>query len=284
MPLSVIRPVLAKQEVRELAKNIPNNVWIQAINFAAGRVSRNDEKIVLPHFVKELLDVRQAYPGFYVPDQTVWFQTPVERRPDGLDWGDFVNAVEAADKLCADYQYLDSTRRHVDQPISTRLFIKELILVEAQASNPKYREITKDDPASPARQDDDFYNGLPCTFATFAGTYQLLGEATDSARNGILPGDTRKAMNLVELQVVRTKHIKRIDTHDHWRAFHRGKDDAIFEDEESIINHPELAKTFLPTCCQAGIVQEMAIEGDWNNLPRFQVENLSLRSLIEEAD
>ena len=277
-----VRPVLAKQEVRELVKAIPSNVWIQGMTFEANRITRNDDKdMLLPGFDKKLLDVRQAYPNFYIPMQTVTFNTPLMRDHASFQWEDFVKALAAASKLCTDYRYRDSNRRHTDEPLSDRLFIKELLLVEAQASHPKYHDVTKKLPV-PWPPGDSFYDGLPCTFATFAGTYQLLGEATDRARDGVLPGQTHKTMNLVELQVVRTKHVKQTLGHAMVRFFARGKEDMMVMDEKRIVNHPEYARQWLPSCCQAGVVQELEISGEWKDLSRFRCDTLLLKSLIEE--
>lgn len=277
-----IRPVLAKQEVRELVKAIPNNVWIQGMTFEANRIWRNDdEDILLPGFDKKLLDVRQAYPNFYIPIQTATFNTPLMRDHGSFQWEDFVKALAAASDLCTEYRYRDSSRRHTDEPLSDRLLIKELLLIEAQASHPKYHDAKKDPPI-PWPPGDSFYDGLPCTFATFAGTHQLLGEATEIARNGVLPRHTLKTMNLVELEVVKTKHVRETINHARVRFFARRKSDKMIMDEKKIINHPEYARQWLPSCCQAGIVSELEVSGNWKDLPRFHCDTLSLRSLVEK--
>ena len=92
-------------------------------------------------------------------------------------------------------------------------------------------------------------------------------------------------MNLVHLEVVRTKHRENLTSlHGQvkYRAYARGKEDTILEDEKKILNHPEIALQWLPTCCKNGIVQSMEIEGDWKDLPRFECQTLTLKPLIEE--
>lgn len=245
---------------------------------------------MLPGFDRKILDVRRAYPNFYIPGQGIGFSTPIEVPPEAYKWEDFVSALAVADEMCAGYRCLDSNRQYVDQPFSDRLFIKELMLVEAQESHPNYREITKEKPANPSMKANDgagdrFFDGVPCTRALFAGTYQLLGEGAETARNGLLPGQTRKTMNLVHLEVVRTKHRENLTSlHGQvkYRAYARGKEDTILEDEKKILNHPEIALQWLPTCCKNGIVQSMEIEGDWKDLPRFECQTLTLKPLIEE--
>jgi hypothetical protein len=278
---TVSQPCLATQEVVSLARLKPSNIWIQGLVIEAGRTSRNDIQPALAGIT--MLDVRQSYPNFYIPTQELRFNTPLMKDPSDYLWDDFVKQILAADKHILEYDY--NGKKHTDAPLSDRLFIKELLLLECPRDDKRYRDDAPGNHYNPANQDDEFYDGMPCTYATFAGTHQLLGAR--SMRDGILPGAVRKPMHLVELERVPTKHIKRIDKFALMRAFirTRNKKDVIKLDELLSMNRRDCEATvrrYLPTCYQTEIVKQLTIEGDWENLRRLRCSTISLDALTKD--
>jgi len=278
---TVSQPCLATQEVVSLARLKPSNISIQAIVIEAGRTSRNDIQPALAGIT--MLDVRQAYPNYYIPTQELLFNTPLMKAPSNYLWDDFIKQILAADQHTLEYDY--KGKKHTDMPFSDRLFIKGLILLECPKDDKRYRDETPSTHYNPGNQNDEFYDGMPCTYATFEGTHQLLGAR--SIRNGILPGSVRKPMCLVELERVRTKHIKRLDTHELIRAFGRArsKKEVIKIDELLSMNRRDCETTvrrYLPTCCQTEIVKQLEIEGDWENLRRLKCSTISLDALTKD--
>ena len=278
---TVSQPCLATQEVVSLARLKPSNISIQGIVIEAGRISRNDIQPALPGIT--MLDVRQAYPNYYIPTQQLLFNTPLMKEPSNYLWDDFIKQILAADQHILEYDY--SGKKHTDTPFSDRLFIKGLLLLECPKDDKRYRDETPSSPYNPGNQDDEFYDEMPCTYATFEGTHQLLGAG--SIRDGILPGSTRKPMYLFKLERVRTKHIKRIDKFATIRAFHRAESDkeVITLDELHSMNRQDCEATvrqYLPTCGQTEIVKQLEIEGDWENLRRLKCSTISLDALTKD--
>jgi hypothetical protein len=276
------QPILATQEVVGLAKMKPSNIWVQGLVIEAVRVTRNDIPAVLPGIT--MLDVKQAYPNYYIPTQGLIFTTPLMKSPSNYVWDEFVKQIASADQMILDYNY--GEKEHTDVPFSDRLFIKEVLLLELPKDDRRYRDYDLKYPYNPGNQDDAFYDKMPCAYATFQGTHQLLG-ASDS-RNGIRPGYTHKVMNLVELERVKTKHIKMVQNKAVWRAFHRervSRDVVSFDDLKALSRDDCLAtvRHYLPECCQMGIIKQLEFEGDWENLPRFKCSTMSVDSIMAEA-
>lgn len=279
--VTVSQSCLATQEVVSLARLKPPNIWIQGLVVEAGRISQNDMHPALPGIT--MLKVRQAYPNYYIPTHTLLFTTPLMKDPKNYLWDDFIKQILATDQHILEYDY--NGKKHTDMPFSDRLFIKELLLLECPKDDKRYRDETPSSLYNPANQDDEFYNGMPCTFATFQGTHQLLG--AESIRDGILPPGVRKPMYLVNLEQVKTKHIKRLDLFALIRAFDRArsKKEVITIDELLSMNRRDYEATvrrYLPTCHQTEVVKQLTIEGDWENLPRLKCSTISLDALTKD--
>lgn len=227
-----------------------------------------------------MFGARQSYPSIYVPSQTVMFSTPLWVPGSAVFWEDFIREVETVDELCLDYTYEDASKHHVDTPISDRMYVKDLMLLELPITDPRYH----DRPYNPGNSDDEFYDGVRCAFAMFGGQHQLLGLATQEMKDGWLPGLTRKPMDLIEIRVVKTKHVMVLDTHATWKAYHRGKDDIHIEKREELVNHPERAILWLPTCCEKSLIVKREVTGDWKELPRFVPSYMSIDQITEEPE
>lgn len=271
-----------------MASSKPKNVWVQGMVCEASRRTESDMKSILPGV--GILKVRQAYPNYYIPMESLLFTTPLMKNADDYQWENFVREIAEADRLVTEYEFEGITYR--DTPFSDRLFIKELLLLELPKDDKRYRE---KGPFKPQKQDadgnweDEFYDGMPCTFATFRGTQQLL--SAEAIRNGVMPGSTHKPMNLFNLERVPTKHIRSIGGyargHAKWRAFDRSKakKDMISYDqlEGMTQEHRNAVLTrFLPTCCAKGIIKDMEIEGDEENLTRLRCSSILLAKIIKE--
>lgn len=279
----VIKPCLSTQEVMTLASSKPKNVWIQGIVCEASRMIGSDMKKILPGIT--IVQVKQAYPNYYIPTKSLWFSTPLMKNADDYLWENFVREITEADRLVTEYEFEGITYR--DTPFTDRLFIKELLLLELPKDDKRYRE---EGPYRPQKQDDEFYDGMPCTFASFRGTQQLL--SAETIRNGVMPGRTHKPMELIELERVPTKHVRTIGGYakgyGKWRAFDRSKakkDVVTYDQLKSMTQEHRNAilTRFLPTCCAKGLVKDMKIEGDEENLVRLRCSDIFLDKITKES-
>jgi hypothetical protein len=287
MSLHYTRSILAKQAVIDIANILPKNVWIQAITVEATPRTSMDETVLLPGFTQKILKLQMSYPSLYVPRQMISFPTPIESTEEAYDWNSFLEACAAADKLCLGYRYADSLKEHVDMPITERMFIKEVLIIEAQRSHPNYHDEKPGQKYNPSMRANDgagdsFYDGVPCTRALFTGTHQLLGSAKEKLRDGFLDGSCIKPTHLVWMELVKTKHSEQTTAHTHMRAYTRVKKGRIEFDEQAILKRPSLARQLLPSCYKAGIATDYEVDGNWKNLPRFDVTSLKLLPFIEE--
>lgn len=139
-------------------------------------------------------------------------------------------------------------------------------------------------PYFPQSDEDKFYDGIRCSFATFSGAYQLLGVGTVEQRDGWLPGLTRKPMDLQSIEVVRTKHIRRIIGKRSLKAFYRGKKDIYKESKEDLVNRPERVRTWLPTLLKNELIIWRTEKGDWKESTSFVAEEISLKTMLEEGE
>lgn len=275
----IAEPCLTTVHIRELIPRLPENVYVQRVTIEACRLSRHDIKRPETQY----FEVKQAYPNLFIPTQTLIFSTPLMN--DGAkfdisnDWESFVMELDEADGLCMNYDFR-GVPDLVDIPFSDRLFIKDIILLELPIDDPNYHP----SPYYPADSDDRFYDGVRCSFATFTGSYQLLGRGTQEERDGWLPGHTRKAMDLEHIEVVRSKHIRQLRGRGGLMAFHRGRNDIHIEEKADLVNHPDRTSTWLPTLVNNGLIVQRAIEGEWEATKKFRADSVSLHRMIRERE
>jgi hypothetical protein len=273
-----IEPCLSVINLRELIPKLPNNVFVQRVTIEACRLFRHDNSRPESQF----FDVKQTYPNLYVPHQTLVFSTPLMNNGGRFDqsneWENFVTELEATDKLCSKFQFEDSSRSLTDIPISDRLFIKDIILLELPKEDPNYHEA----PYLPQQSDDEFYDGVRCSFATFTGAYQLIGYGTEEERDGWLPGMTRKPMDLEHIEVVRTKHILKLKGKKVLKAFHRGKGDIHTETKDLLVNNPQRVGGWIPSLVENGLITWREVVGEWKESSKFIASRISLKTMLEE--
>lgn len=272
-------PCLSTAHLRELIRKLPDNVYVQHVTIEACRVYRNDMR----RTETQMFETRQCYPNLYIPDTAVGFSTPLwhsgKRFDKSNEWEYFINELDQLDTLCNKFDFRGEDDLK-DMTISDRLFVKDLLLVELPKDDPNYHG----PPYFPQDEDDKFYDGVRCAFASFGGEYQLLGSPIEEIRDGMLPGMTRKPMDMQGIEVVRTKHVRKVRAKGSIQAFHRGKDDIYTEDLEALVNHPERVKTWLPTISKAGLIIWRKVEGDWKESKKFQVTSVSLTKMLEEGE
>lgn len=266
--------------LRELIPRLPSNVYVQRITVEACRIYEND----IPRTETQMFRTKQTYPNLYVPGQTLVFSTPLwnngSRFDMSNDWENFVKELDGVDTLCNKFDFQNNDHELTDTPISDRLYIKDIILLELPVEEPNYHER----PYYPQSDDDKFYDGVRCSFSTFKGTYQLLGDATEEQRDGWLPGMTRKPMDLQFIEVVKTKHIRRIRGKRSLKAFHHGKDDIYRETKEDLVNHPERVRIWLPTLLKNKLIIWRKETGDWKESTSFVAEEISLKTMLDEGE
>jgi hypothetical protein len=277
MPPIMKEPCLGTAHLRELIKRLPENVYVQRVTIEACRIYRND----IRRTETQMFETRQCYPNIYIPTQPIWFATPLimnaARFDKSNEWENFIKELDEVDRLCGGFDFSGQFDLK-DVMISDRLFIKDIMLLELPTDNPNYHPA----PYHPADDDDKFYDGVRCSFASFSGAYQLLGAATQEERDGWLPGMTRKPLDLAHIEVVKTKHIRRLIGKRRLMAFHRGKEDIHVEEYENLISHPEVVKQWLPTLCEGELLIQREVEGDWKESRKFVASKVSLETLLKE--
>ena len=273
-------PCLTTAHLRELIPRLPSNVYVQRITVEACRIYEND----MSRTETTMFRTKQTYPNLYVPGQTLVFSTPLwtsgSRFDVSNDWQNFVKELDEVDNLCSKFDFQENGHDLVDTLISDRLYIKDVILLELPIDDPNYHE----PPYFPQSSDDKFYDGIRCSFATFSGTYQLLGVGTVEQRDGWLPGLTRKPMDLQRIDVVRTKHIRRIMGKRSLKAFYRGKEDIYTETKENLVNHPERVRMWLPILLKNNLIIWRKEVGDWKESTSFIAEEISLKTMLDGGE
>lgn len=273
-------PCLTTAHLKELIPRLPSNVYVQRINMEACRIYEND----ISRTETSMFRTKQTYPNLYVPGQTLVFSTPLinngSRFDKSNDWENFVKELNEVDNLCSKFDFQNNGHDLVDTLISDRLYIKNVILLELPIDDPNYHE----SPYFPHHEDDKFYDGMRCSFATFRGAYQLLGVGTVEQRDGWLPGLTRKPMDLQFIEVVTTKHIRKIIGKRTLKAFHRGKEDIYTETKENLVNHPERVGFWLPTLSKHNLIIWRKEVGDWKERTSFVAEEISLKKMLDEGE
>lgn len=273
-----VMAVLANQTVTGLIQMIDNceNVQIQDMTISACRTTRKDKSAIIPGVDRKILDVQQACgESYYISPKKVLFSTVAEWLEEKYRWEDFRNALDSAEKHIIE---------HDDQPISQRLFLQRLKLLEVDKSDPNYSPFKKNPPHPKRFQDthlgDPFYNGTRCVYAEFTGSQQYMGEGVEAERNGRFPGNTRKMARLSELTEIKLSQRNAIKNPQH--LFSTAKKDITTLDEERIDRNPRIVKGWLPTCCEEKIVMLVEAEGSRNDLRRFNCSALTFRPLEEE--
>jgi len=273
-------PCLTTAHLRELIPRLPDNIYVQRITIEACRIYEND----IPRTETQMFRTKQTYPNLYVPGQTLVFSTPLwvngSRFDKSNDWENFVKELDEVDRLCSRFDFRNDGHELTDTPISDRLFIKDIILLELPVEDPNYHER----PYNPASDEDKFYDGVRCAFASFSGTYQLLGAGTVEQRDGWLPGLTRKPMDIQSIEIVRTKHIRTIMGKRSLKCFHHGKDDIYTESKEDLVNHPERVRIWLPTFLKNKLIIWREETGEWKESKSFIAEEISLKTMLEVGE
>lgn len=273
-------PCLTTAHLKELIPRLPSNVYVQRISMEACRIYEND----IARTETSMFRTKQTYPNLYVPGQSLVFSTPLwtsgSRFDVSNDWKNFVKELNEADNLCSKFDFQNNGYDLVDSLISDRLYIKDIILLELPIDDPNYHE----PPYFPQSDEDKFYDGIRCSFATFSGVYQLLGVGTVEQRNGWLPGLTRKPMDLQSIEVVRTKHIRKIMGKRSLKAFYRGKEDIYKESKDDLVNRPERVRTWLPTLLKNELIIWRTEKGEWKESTSFVAEEVSLKTMLNGGE
>jgi len=273
-------PCLTTAHLKELIPRLPSNIYVQRISFEACRIYEND----VPRTETSMFRTKQTYPNLYVPGQTLVFSTPIwnngSRFDESNEWENFVKELDEVDNLCSKFDFQNNGYDLVDTLISDRLYIKNVMLLELPVDDPNYHE----KPYYPQSDDDKFYDGIRCAFATFSGAYQLLGVGTVEERDGWLPGLTRKPMDLQFIEVVKTKHIRKIMGKRSLKAFRHGKDDIYTETKENLVNHPERVRMWLPILLKNNLIIWRKEVGDWKESKSFIAEEISLKTMLDEGE
>jgi hypothetical protein len=272
-------PCLATAHLRELIRKLPPNVYVQRITIEACRIYKNDGR--RPE--TQLIEAKQCYPNIYVSSQSLIFRTPLMinavRFDKSDDWEHFCAELDQLDSLCGKFDFREEKELR-DIPISDRLYIKDVLLLELPKDDPNYRE----PPYNCADPEDKFYGGMRCSYVTFTGAYQLLGSPVEEIRDGMLPGMTRKPMDIECIEIVRTKHARKLLGTKFVKCFHHGKEDIYKESLDDLVNHPERVKAWLPTLSSAGLIIWRKVEGDWKESMKLQVKSISLSTMLEEGE